>query len=394
MKLQLVLSVAAVGLAAACTRPAPPPPDPQPATASKHAKNVILLLADAGGIPTLDAASILGYGKPLALNVQSWPYFGLSETSTATDWVTDSAAGMTAIVTGTKTVNGVLSEGPETLRGKQNGAPLTTILERAEDRGLSTGVISSQTISDATPAACYAHSSDRDADPATLFVQAFQPRFGDGVDVLIGSGRGEVEEGARKAGLDLSAIAAGQGRHLYAALKDVPASETRPVVMIEGNVDIPRATRMALSTLARNPKGYFLMIEWDAHTIDVESGLRNVIGFDKLAAEIARSVNLDDTLVLFTADHSFDLRMVGGTRGQDLLTGLDRLHRSADDKTPLVLPAVEVTERHTGEEVLVTGIGATAEQLHGHFPNTHIFQIMMTAFGWDDRVALTPNARP
>jgi alkaline phosphatase len=50
------------------------------------------------------------------------PHIGLSETSSASDWVSDSAAGMTAIVTGEKTDNGVLSmtaQGPgaDAIRG-------------------------------------------------------------------------------------------------------------------------------------------------------------------------------------------------------------------------------------------------------------------------------------
>jgi alkaline phosphatase len=70
---------------------------------TRRAKNVILFLADAAGVPTINAASLHGYGEPQQLFVQSWPHIALSDTSTASDWVTDSAAGMTAIVTGKKT---------------------------------------------------------------------------------------------------------------------------------------------------------------------------------------------------------------------------------------------------------------------------------------------------
>ena len=51
-----------------------------------------------------------------------------------------SAAGMTAIVTGRKTNNGVLSQSDAAVRGKTDGVVLKTILEYAEDHGLSTGV--------------------------------------------------------------------------------------------------------------------------------------------------------------------------------------------------------------------------------------------------------------
>ena len=88
------------------------------AGAERKAKNVILFIADAGGIPTLHAASLHGYGEPRKLYVQSMPNIGLSDTSTASNWVTDSAAGMTAIVTGQKTHNGVISQSADAVRGK------------------------------------------------------------------------------------------------------------------------------------------------------------------------------------------------------------------------------------------------------------------------------------
>ena len=104
---------------------------------ARRAKNVILLLADAGGIATVNAASLVAYNAPQKLFVQSWPNVALSDTSPHGGWVTDSAAGMTAIVTGQKTWNGVISQGPDAVRGKQDGTVLKTILEYAEEHGLS-----------------------------------------------------------------------------------------------------------------------------------------------------------------------------------------------------------------------------------------------------------------
>src|SRR3546814_7045544 len=48
---------------------------------AKQARNVILFLADAGGVSAVHAASLLGYGEPLKLRIQKWPHLGLSETS-------------------------------------------------------------------------------------------------------------------------------------------------------------------------------------------------------------------------------------------------------------------------------------------------------------------------
>src|SRR4051794_224363 len=101
-----------------------------PVFAQSHAKNVILFLGDAGGLPTLNAASIHGYKAPRSLYIQRMPHIGLSDTSSSDSWVTDSAAGMTAIVTGQKTANGVLSRMPSVVSAAgqaTEGAPLKTI---------------------------------------------------------------------------------------------------------------------------------------------------------------------------------------------------------------------------------------------------------------------------
>ena len=37
---------------------------------------------------------------------------------------------------------------------------------------------------------------------------------------------------------------------------------------------------------------------------------------------------------------------------------------------------------HTAEEVLVGAEGPGAELVHGMFPNTHLFEVMMSAYGW------------
>src|SRR5664279_2002417 len=77
--------------------------------AGRSARNVILFIGDAGGIPTLNAASIYGYNEPAKLFVQNMPHMGLMDTSAANNWVADSASAMSAIVTGQKTDNDVIS---------------------------------------------------------------------------------------------------------------------------------------------------------------------------------------------------------------------------------------------------------------------------------------------
>lgn len=350
------------------------------AAAPARARNIILFLADAGGVPVLSAASLMAYGEPLRLHVQQWPHLGLSETSPVDEFVSDSANGMSAIVTGVKTRNGVISQGPDAVRGRTDGAPTRTLLEYAEERGLRTGVITTQAITDATPAAAYAHSNDR-AKWGEIFPQAFAPRFGDGVDVLFGAGRREIGAQLAARGSGFAALAAAHDRPIYAALADAPAANLRPVVVAD-EMDVHAATLRALDILQASETGYFLVVEWDAHTDDPQAGLQNVVDFDKLIAEVEKRVDLDDTLLLFTADHSFGLQVDGGRRGAPLLDGYEAWKASGADEGMVRLENVLVNDTHTAEEVPALAIGVGAERVRGYFPNTRLFEVMMDAWGW------------
>ena len=354
---------------------------PASAAGPKKARNVILFVADAGGIPTLNAASLHGYQAPLKLHIQGWPHVGLSDTSTVRGSVPDSASSMTAMITGQKTHNGVISQGPEAVRGKQDGRRLKTIVEYAEQKGLVTGVVTDMPIIDATPAACYASANDR-GKGAEIFPQAFAPRFGDGVDVLIGAGRPELEKQLEAAGGSLEALSARHRRAIHPTL-EAAAGERGRMVVVADRIDVRAAALRALDELQKGPKGYFLMVEWDTHTHDPRPGIENMVAFDKLIAEIQARVKLDDTLLLFTADHSFALRTRGeGAEGR-ILAGYDEWKAAGGlTNQPIRLKSVLVDNSHSGEEVATMAIGAGAERVSGFFPNTRLFHIMLDAWGF------------
>lgn len=349
-------------------------------SAQSRARNVILFLADAGGTSTIAAASLHGYGEPRRLFIQHLPFIALSETSSASSMVTDSAAGMTAIVTGVKTNNGVISESRSAVRKKVDGEPLKSILEYAEEHGLSTGVITNDSLAGATPAATYAKANDRGLT-AAIFSQVFAPKFGDGVDVMIGAGRSSVTRALQETGVDLESLARTRGRPLLSTFSDVAPDATRAIVMLDsGEFDLQTAMDYALRILSRNSKGYFLMVECDVHTDHIRRGLDRLVMFDRVIERTARAAG-DDTLLLFTADHSFDLRLRGGTWDRPLLDGLEAAEAETP-KGPLRIPALRMDNGHTGEEVLAAAQGPGAERVHGYLANTDLFRIMMAAYGW------------
>ena len=91
--------------------------------------------------------------------------------------MTDSAAGATALSSGYKTNNGFLGLDP-------SKRARTTILELAHAAGLRTGLVTTTTITNATPAGFASHVAERNDEDAVA-VQY----LGEGVDVLMGGGR-------------------------------------------------------------------------------------------------------------------------------------------------------------------------------------------------------------
>jgi alkaline phosphatase len=350
------------------------------------AKNVVLFLADAGGISTISAASLHGYGAPRKLYIQRMPHIALSDTTPAGGFVTDSAAGMTAIVTGQKTRNGVVGQSASAQRRVRDGEPLKTILEYAEEKGLSTGIITNDALTGATPASLYAKANDRGMT-AVIFQQAFTPRFGDGPEVMIGAGRPAIARALTAINLDLDALGREKGRPVLKSLAEIAPDATRALVVLEsGEFDLQAAIDTTRRILSRNPKGYFLMVEWDTHTDNVRSGLDHMVAIDKAVERTAQTAGAD-TLIMFTADHSFDLRVRGEDSSGQFLAGIDEAQAAARaaGRSNVQAGGVRMDNSHTGEEVLVAAQGPGADRVRGYLANTDLFGIMMNAFGW------TPN---
>jgi alkaline phosphatase len=361
-------------LSAGCAAHTPPAQ-----TSAPRARNVILFLADAGGLPTLHAAAVHAGGDPRRLFLRGMPHVALSETSSASQWVTDSAAGMTAIVTGHKTHNGVVSQSDSAVRRSRDGEPLKTILEYAEERGLSTGVVSNSSVLSATPAACYAHVNDR-GNEVEILRQLLKPRFGDGVDVVIGDGLADVNEAATAAGLVARDALRAAGLELHDSLAAVPSDARRAAVLFDAEFDLEAATLRAIDVLSGNDKGYFLMVEANVHVEELLLGLNRMLEMDRTVRSAAGRAGAD-TLILFTADHSYDFRIHDGRKGEPLLPGVTD-PQFGDDQESVRLVNVRRDDDHTGEDVLAAAQGPGAERVRGFLSNTDLFHIMMAAYGW------------
>ena len=191
-----------------------------------------------------------------------------------------------------------------------------------------------------------------------------KPRFGDGVDVVITPAN--VAE----------SVLRDNARPVFKSTGQVPENARRAFVMIEpGAFDLSGAVSKAIDVLSRNPKGFFLMVEMDAHTSNLQAGLDNVLTLDRVIQATAARMK-SDTLIIFSADHSFDTRLRGGKKGKPLLS-------TPEATAPAGKPNVRVDNGHTGEDVVVAVQGPGSEKVQGFFSNTQLFRIMMAAYGWD-----------
>jgi alkaline phosphatase len=347
---------------------------------SSKAKNIIIFMGDGTGVSSLNAASIYGYNKPQSLYIQSFPGVALADTSTATQWVTDGGAGATAIATGIKTNNGVLSESSSAIKDQQDGEILKTLFEYAREHGLSTGAISNddrQGVTNALTAAFFAHNNDR-GKSGEIFEEMITPRNGGaGLDVAYSGGRKDVLRQVSAMGKDAAADLKNHG-YVFVdsldALKSIDTNQTK-VVMLNDDTDMPikPAVDDAIARLSKNPKGFVLVVFSDCHTGKTASSLRRIVEMDNVVREVA-DAHKQDTMILWTADHSYDLHIKGET-----LT--ETLKKNEGKK---ITSAVSLEDEHTAEEVPVMAIGPGSERVHGYISNTDVFHILMDAPGWQE----------
>lgn len=367
------------------------------------ASNVILFVGGGMGISTVTAARILEgqlrgeTGEENELSFEAFPNVALAKTYTVNQQVGDSGASMSAMTTGIKTDAGVIAVNQNVVRGDcstQTGNQVMTFLERAEMRGLSTGVITTARITDATPAANYAHSIEQsyedDGDRALLsnpgdckdiarqLIEFSENVIGsDGLEVALGGGRRgflpldgvdpeDAQRGARMDGRNLTLewrnnhtnsayvwnseqfaaidssntdhlLGLFQPSHMHYAL-DAESDQA-------GEPSLAEMTDKAIEILSRNENGYFLSV--DAGRIDhahqatnPQRALLETIALSDAVRTAVQSVDLSDTLIIVTADYSHAMTIAGyPVRGNAILGKVRGLTQAGEPNSELSLAA-------------------------------------------------------
>ena len=449
----------------------------------KRAKNVILFIGDGMGISTIAAARIFDAqqrskdsGFPLAgednsLSFEKLPYSALVKTYNTNAQVPDSAGTASAMNTGIKTRIGYLN-----LRQDQDAATCArpaefpaTFAEIAKRQGMAVGVVTTTRITHATPAAVFAHVPNRNWEGADA---AFPPADrksgcpdiarqlvtfapGGGIDLALGGGRARfvpVESGGmRDDGADLVADWQRRSNNAHylrdrAAMLALAPATPGPVLGLFAEDHLafevdrdpavePSLEEMTVFAIARlqaqSPKGYYLMVEGGRidhahHLTNPYRALSETQEFSQAIAAALSRVNLDDTLVLVTADHGHVMTFAGYSergnnilgyvrpvaggesrtalspegyalddRGEPMTTlsyangpftvkGLPLSHRLAPtDKNYLSAKTFGLdSETHSGEDVALFAAGPRADLVGGVIEQNLIFHVMAEAMGW------------
>ncbi len=266
-----------------------------------------------------------GPRKVKLLNMSRLPVQGMCTTFAWNRYITDSAPAATALATGRKTVDGVVSMDPS------KAIAYRTIAEQAKAAGMKVGIISSVSLDHATPACFYAHESHRN-NYHNIGLQLVASGFD-----FFGGGGLKHPEGAH-GNLLSNALAAGYviadtkaefealtpGRKAIAfnpVLDEVKNSQAlyyaidrsytiaADPAQADHHLTLAQFTQKAVGLLD-NPRGFFLMVEggkvdWACHANDARTVIDEMIAFDEAVGVAVAFMKHrpSRTLIVVTGDH-------------------------------------------------------------------------------------------
>lgn len=339
--------LASAALVAACSPPAP---------------RIIFMVADGAGAAHWTLADFADED----LAVKRMTTVGLVDTRGSDHTVSGSAPTASAYATGVRTFMGAISVGPDSV-------PVESVVEVAIARGMSTGLMTTTELADATPAAFGAHVPSR-----TELGEISRQMSTKGITVLMGGGRQTFRPEAQPDGRDLLS----EVRRSYTYVESVdelrrldPDTVTSLLALLaEGDMGVvaergralEAMTSTALAILDRNPRGFFLLVENEEsdtqshHNEDAATITDEMLDFDRaVAVALDYRAAHPGTLVIVTGDHE-----TGGiTLPHDGTSREVEMQYSTGDHTAVLLP--------------LFAAGPGAERFGGIIRNDRVGQILL-----------------
>ena len=383
-------------------------PSPDGAGSDQRPKSIIFMVSDgmSAGIPTLaEPFSQLARGRGThwqALAEDDAAVRGYFRTGSLNTMVTDSAAASSAWGSGSRVFNGMLNVLPD-------GTKLTPIARLAKEAGKAVGLVTTTTITHATPAGFAAVERNRDNE------QAIALRYLDLVDIALGGGAAFFLGEKRGDEVDLhmryrqrgytvcttrdELMGAAGGTRLLGTFSEghmpLEIDRLNQPALGASTPTLAEMTKAALERLAPSPSGFLLQIEGGrvdhaAHANDAAGAMWDQIAFDDAIGEVLRFVGgHPGTLVVITTDHGNSNPGLIGMGGsyRDSTKCFERLAQAtgsvlhmyhvmseqggrdrilpADDVIDIVRAHTQITlERDEAEAVASTLAGKRTDDLH------------------------------
>ena len=353
-------------------RPQVEPPIDLPASPGPP-RNVVLIIGDGMGLGHLSVISTLLHGPAGGLALESAPVVGLVRTWAANDLVTGSAASASAISTGLKTDRKVVSMQPD-------GSRPPSLFEIAAARGLSTGMVTTSGIVDATPASFLAHAPSR-YEYRHILEQVLESS----ADVVIGGDFTSHQRAKLQSDyLDLAHTIENAAPERWNVIRDESRLDSARAPLMAffapraghryaHGPQLAHSATFAFDVLAQNPSGFLLVLECEetdegAHNNDLDRAVRGLVELDAAVAEVlAVASERGDTLVLVTADHD---------------TGTPTI---VDGKFDHGFATVRwLSDDHGGTWVPLFAFGPGASRFGGVLDNTEIGRRIAELLGFDE----------
>lgn len=356
-----LIALVIMGMMSSCGTKKEETPEPPKAV------NVIYMIGDGMALPQVYAAMVASREE---MTFSQFPYIGVVDTHSASNDITDSAAGGTALASDHKTKNAMIGMNPDTI-------PVMTVFDALGELGKETGIVVTSYVTHATPAAFYAEVPHRKQYEEIAVQMAENPYL----NLIIGGGMRYFNE--RTDSLNLVERMENElGWKVYDTLADIDVTCKKYAVMADKNHMphaaergdfLPRAVKTALKTLDGAENGFFLMVEGSqidmaCHAHDSVWMMDEMMDFDyavKVALDYAKEKG--NTLVVVTADHE-----TGGLTLPDPQGHYTNVTFNYS------------TGSHTCLPVMVYAYGPGAEQFTGWMQNNELKAKIMNACGYEN----------
>ena len=356
-----LIALVVMGMLSSCGSKKEETPEPPKAV------NVIYMIGDGMALPQVYAAMLASREE---MTFSQFPYIGVVDTHSASNDITDSAAGGTALASDHKTKNAMIGMNPDTI-------PVMTVFDALGELGKETGIVVTSYVTHATPAAFYAEVPHRKQYEEIAVQMAENPYL----NLIIGGGMRYFNE--RTDSLNLVERMENElGWKVYDTLADIDVTCKKYAVMADKNHMphaaergdfLPRAVKTALKTLDGAENGFFLMVEGSqidmaCHAHDSVWMMDEMMDFDyavKVALDYAKEKG--NTLVVVTADHE-----TGGLTMPDPQGHYTNVTFNYS------------TGSHTCLPVMVYAYGPGAEQFTGWMQNNELKAKIMNACGYEN----------